>query len=262
MGVSKETRKYNALQAVWKNVWQTAAALLFILLIWSIAYAAVGNDLLVPSVGDCLKEIGRLLTDGGFWRAFLHTFLRVFYAFGISFVLALILALISYMVPWFSRFLSPIVSMFRSLPTLAVLLILLVWAGAAKAPVAVAFLSLFPMLYAGMAAALSQVDNELLEMSRVYRVPLKKRVLDLYLPSMSPYVLREAGAAISFSLKLVVSAEVLANTYKSLGGMMQESRLYLEMPTLFALVALTFLFGLALEFIGIWTANFVERRVK
>ena len=83
-----------------------------------------------------------------------------------------------------------------------------------------------------------------------------------YLLSVSPYVLREAGAAVSFSLKLVVSAEVLANTYKSLGGMMQESRLYLEMPTLFALVALTFLCGLVLEFIGAWTANFVERRVK
>ena len=262
MGVFKETRKWNALQTVWKNVWQTAAALLFILLIWGVAHVAVGNDLLVPSVRDCLKEIERLLTNGSFWRAFFHTFLRVLYAFGVSFVLSLILAFVSYLLPTFGRFLSPIVSMIRSLPTLAVLLILLVWAGAAKAPIIVAFLSLFPMLYAGMSAALFQVDNELLEMSRVYRVPLKRQILDLYLPSMSPYVLREAGAAFSFSLKLVVSAEVLANTYKSLGGMMQESRLYLEMPTLFALVVLTFLFGLALEFIGVWAANFVEGRVK
>jgi NitT/TauT family transport system permease protein len=114
------------------------------------------------------------------------------------------------------------------------------------------------MLYAGMSAALSQVDGELLEMSRVYRVPMKRRILQLYLPSVSPYVLREAGAAVSFSLKLVVSAEVLANTYKSLGGMMQDAKLFQEMPTLFALVALTFLFGLVLELIGEWTANFVE----
>jgi NitT/TauT family transport system permease protein len=186
----------------------------------------------------------------------------VIFAFGISFVLALIFALIAYMVPWFGRFLSPIVSMLRSLPTLAVLLVLLVWAGAAKAPVIVAFMSLFPMLYAGMSAALSQVDEELLEMSRVYRVPMKEQALSLFLPSMAPYVLREAGAAFSFALKLVVSAEVLANTYKSLGGMMQEARLYLEMPTLIALVILTFLVGLALESLGVLVANFVERRVK
>jgi NitT/TauT family transport system permease protein len=260
--MSKKTTKQFTSTIAWKNLWQTIVALAFLLLLWVVAHVAVGNDLLVPSVGDCLKEMGRALTDGGFWHAFLHTLLRVIFAFGISFVLALIFALIAYMVPWFGRFLSPIVSMLRSLPTLAVLLVLLVWAGAAKAPVIVAFMSLFPMLYAGMTAALLQVDEELLEMSRVYHVPLKKRVLNLYLPSMLPYVLREASAAFSFSLKLVVSAEVLANTYKSLGGMMQESRLYLEMPTLFALVALTFLFGLVLEFIGIWTANFVERRVK
>lgn len=260
--MSKKTTKQFALGIACKHLIQTLIALAFILVVWGVAHIAVGNDLLVPSVGDCLKEIGRLLIDGGFWRAFLHTFLRVLIAFGISFFLALIFALIAYMVPWFGRFLSPIVSMLRSLPTLAVLLILLVWAGAANAPVVVAFLSLFPMLYAAMSAALCQVDGELLEMSRVYRVPLKKQVRDLYLPSMSPYVLRESGAAFAFSLKLVVSAEVLANTYKSLGGMMQEARLYLEMPTLFALVILTFLLGLALEFLGAWAANFVERRVK
>jgi len=59
-----------------------------------------------------------------------------------------------------------------------------------------------------------------------------------------------------------VSAEVLANTYKSLGGMMQESRLYLEMPTLFALVVVTFLVGILLETLGAAIATLVERRVK
>ena len=260
--MSKKTAGQFTLRLAWKNLWQTMVALAFLLLLWGVAHIAVGNDLLVPSVSACLKKMGQTLADGGFWRAFSYTFFRVVTAFGISFVLALIFSLIAYMVPWFGRILSPIVSMFRSLPTLAVLLILLAWAGAAKAPVIVAFLSLFPMLYAGMTAALSQVNAELLEMSFVYRVPIKKRIMQLYLPSMAPYVLREAGAAFSFSLKLVVSAEVLANTYKSLGGMMQEARLYLEMPTLFALVLLTFLAGLLLEMIGAWTANFVERRVK
>ena len=260
--MSKKATKWNFWTMVLKNLVQTLIALVFILVLWGVAHVVVGNELLVPNVGDCLKEVGRLLTDGVFWRAFLHTFSRVLYAFGLSFALALIFALVAYMVPWVGQILSPIVSMLRSLPTLAVLLILLVWAGAAKAPIIVAFLSLFPMLYAGMSAALSQVDAELVEMSRVYRVPLKKQIFQLYLPSALPYVLREAGAAVSFSLKLVVSAEVVAQTYKSLGGMLQDAKFYAEMPKMFALVTLTFLFGLALELIGAWVANFVERRVK
>ena len=64
--MSKKATKQNSLSIVWKNVWQTAAALLFVLLAWSIAHVAVGNSLLVPSVNDCLKEMGRLLINGGF----------------------------------------------------------------------------------------------------------------------------------------------------------------------------------------------------
>ncbi len=261
--MSKKTAKQFALDIVWKNLWQTLVALVFILLVWWAAHGVVGNDLLVPSVRDCLKEMGRLLADGVFWRAFLRTLGRVFLAFGLSFVFASIFALISYMVRSFGKILAPIVSMLRSLPTLAVLLILLEWAGAARTPIIVAFLSLFPMLYAGMSAALFQADEELLEMSRVYHVPLKKQITGLYLPAAAPYVLREAGAAASFALKLTVSAEVLANTAKSLGGMMQDARTWdLNMPMLFALVSITFLVGLLLETLGACAANAVERRVK
>jgi len=55
---------------------------------------------------------------------------------------------------------------------------------------------------------------------------------------------------------------VLASTYKSLGGLMQDARLFLEMPTLFALVSITFFVGLILETAGNILAEFVERRVK
>ena len=127
---------------------------------------------------------------------------------------------------------------------------------------AVAFLSLFPMLYAGILAALSGVDKHLIDISRVCGTPLIRRVTAIYLPLASPYVLREAGAAVSFSLKLVVSAEVLAGTAKSLGGMMQDAKVYLELPQLFALVGVAFLIGLLLETAVGVAAAYVEKKVK
>lgn len=245
-----------------KNLIHGGLAAAFLLGVWLIAYFATGNELLVPSPIDCVREMGALFRGVGFWRGFFATLGRAFAAFGVSFVLAAIFAVIAYLVPSFGRILSPIASALRSLPVLAVLLILLIWWGAAYAPVAVAFLSLFPMLYAGISAALSQVDGELVEMSRIYRVPLKKRIFELYLPSAAPYVLRESGAALSFSLKLVVSAEVIARTAKSLGGLMDEARAYQEIPTLFALVLVTFAAAILMEgLVGLVVLG-VERRVK
>ncbi len=244
---------------LWKNVWQTAVAIVFLLAVWGIAYGVVGNDLLLPPLGECLQEMGGLLLSGVFWKSFLGSLLRALSAFLLSFVLATIFAVIAYMVPSFERFFAPIVSVFRSLPVLAVLLILLSFLTARQAPVAVAFLSLFPMLYTGILAALSGIDKHLVETARVYGASPLRRVTKVYLPLSAPYILREAGGALSFSLKLVVSAEVLANTAKSLGGMMQEARIF-DLPQLFALVLVTFLTGLIMELaVSVWTAG-IERK--
>ena len=247
---------------VLKNLIQVGVAIVFLLAVWWIAYHSVGNDLLIPPPSDSVQEIGALLTKVLFWQALGGTLLRALFAFVISFLLAVIFAVIAYLLPWFERFFAPIVSVLRSMPILAVLLILLSFLDAGQAPIAVAFLSLFPMLYVGVLAALSGVDSHLIESSRVYGTPVWRRVTALYLPLASPYILKESGAALSFSLKLVVSAEVLSFTVKSLGGMMQDAKLYAEIPQLFALVGVTFIVGLILETAVGALATVAERKVK
>lgn len=233
-----------------------------VVLAWTLARIFVGNELLVPDFSACVKEVFRLLGKGEFWTSFSSTLFRIFCAFCLSFCLALVAAVLSYVKQGWRKFLTPIVSFLRSLPTLAIVLLLLVWYGAGVAPVMVAFLSLFPMLYTEILSAFLQTDEKLIEMSKVYRVPLKERILRLYIPSALPYVIRSSGAALSFSLKLVVSAEVLSGTYNSLGGMMQNAKLYMEIPLLFALIILTFLVGWGLENLGALVASFVQRRKR
>ena len=249
-------------QLLWKNLWQCLAAILFLVIVWVIAYFAVGNRLLIPSFSDSLKEVGDLLASKAFWGGFGMSLLRAWIAFLLSFAFAVVFAVISYLYPSFGGFLVPIVSALRSLPILAVLLILLSFLGAGEAPVAVAFLSLFPMLYTGILAALSGVDRKLIEASRVQGTPLYRRVGAIYLPLSSPYILKEAGGALSFSVKLVVSAEVLASTAKSLGGMMQEAKVYGEIPQLFALVAMSFMAGLVLECSISLLATAAEKKIR
>ena len=193
---------------VLKNLIQTGVAIVFLFAVWWVAYLSVGNDLLIPPLSDSLKEMGALFGKGVFWKALLSTLWRAVIAFVFSFLLAVIFAVIAYLYPSFGQFFAPIVSVLRSMPVLAVLLVLLSFLNAGNAPIAVAFLSLFPMLYAGILAALSGVDKHLIEVSRVYGTPVWRRVTAVYLPLSSPYILKEGAAALSFSLKLIVSAEV------------------------------------------------------
>lgn len=242
-----------------KNAIVCVLAVGVLLAVWAIAYFCVGNEFVVPSILECLRAFFKLLASSAFYKSFFATLLRVVFAFVLALIFAVPLAVIAYLFPCFAKFLTPIIATVRCVPVLAVLLILLVFLGAGVAPVIVAVLTLFPMLYTAFFSALLGVDRELLEMSRVYQVPLKRQIRNLYLPAIARAGAREGIAAFSLGIKLVVSAEVLAQTAKSLGGQMQEAKVYLDMPYLFALVLAVVAVGLLIELLGAWILGKVER---
>lgn len=219
----------------------------FLLAVWAVCYVVISNEYLLASPWESLKAAVSLLGNGGFYKAFFATLLRAGAAFFLSLAAALPLAVLAFIYPSFGRFLAPMIACFRALPTLAVLLILLVFLGGNGAAVAVGVTALFPMLYTAFLTALTGVDGKLKELCLAYEVPLWKQVKGLYLPHALPKAVSECGAAASFSLKITVSAEILAVTFQSVGGWMQEARLSAELATLTALTLLVCLVGIAVE---------------
>lgn len=229
------------------NIICSAAAVALVLLVWVIAYYSVRNDYLVPSFTATAVSFFECVKSGGFWLSVLNTLLRTFIAFIISFAVAACLAVFSIVSKAFRAFIKPFTICLRTLPTLAVILILLIWTNPLVAPVIVTVLVLFPMIYSQIIAAADSIDGGLIEMASVYGVSVRDRIFKIYLPVTAPNILSQAGANISFGLKIMISAEVLANTYNSLGGMMQTARLYAEMPRLAALTVIAVIVGLAVD---------------
>lgn len=220
---------------------------LFLVAVWTVCYAIIGNEYLVSSPWDSLKAAVSLFGKSGFYGAFSATLLRAFLAFLISILAAAPLAAVAFAYPVFGRFLAPIVACLRALPTLAVLLLLLVFLGGNGAAVAVGVSALFPMLYTSFYHSLAGVDGKMKELCAVYEVPIKRQIEGLYLPQVLPKAVASSGAALSFALKLTVSAEILAVTFQSLGGLMQEAKLSAEIATLTALTLLVCLVGVLIE---------------
>lgn len=225
----------------------SAASVGLIFIIWLIAYFAVKNDYIIPSIGDMFVSLGECFSDGSFWTAFAFTMLRTLLAAIISFAAAAFFAVLSVLSKVFSAILKPIVGVLRALPTLAIVLILLIWTSPSIAPVAVTGLVLLPMMYTQIMAAVEGIDAGLVEMAEVYRIPAKERLFKMYLPLVSSNVLLQTGANFSLGLKVMISAEVLASTYKSLGGLMQLAKIYLEIPRLAALTFVAVLAGIIIE---------------
>lgn len=230
------------------NILISIFAVLAMWLIWVIAYYSVKNDYIIPSFRDTFVSMWReCLARKSFWAAFCNTFFRTLLAFIISFLLAAVLAVLGAVYKPVKAFIMPFMVFFRTLPTLAVILILLLWTTPKIAPVAVTTLVLFPMIHARLATAIGEIDGGVRQMVKVYKIPPKTAVFKIYLPMISPAILPQTGADISMGLKIMVSAEVLANTAQSMGGLMQISRLYLMMPRLAALTLIAVFAGLIVD---------------
>ena len=84
-------------------------------------------------------------------------------------------------------------------------------------------------------------------MAEVYNINRREKLTKIYLPLISPNILSQSGADISLGIKVMISAEVLAGTYKSLGGLMQNARAYIDMPQLAALTIIAVMTGLLID---------------
>ena len=124
------------------------ASIAFMLLAWHLMFLHVGSEFVFPSIGATLQSIWQYLCDGAFWLALLSTLARVLLCFAISLICAIAIGVLAKFVPIVGKILAPVVSLFRSAPTVAVMVILILIADPATVPVIVGLLVVFPMLYA------------------------------------------------------------------------------------------------------------------
>lgn len=230
------------------NIIISLSAILSMWLIWLIAYYCVRNDYIIPSIGDTLKSLFACFATASFWVAFFNSVLRTVIAFMVSFLSASALVALGSVFKGFKIFIKPFMEIFRTVPTLAVILILLFWTTPNVAPIIVTVLVLFPMIYSQLNAAIDGIDGGIIEMAKVYDISVKERIFKIYLPLIAPNTLAQTGANISLGVKIMISAEVLSGTYKSLGGLMQNARFYIDLPRLGALTIIAVLLGFLIDF--------------
>ena len=219
-----------------------------ILLFWTVASISVGSEYILPSIPQTLTALFGHLTQGKFYVAFLLTLLRSLIAFACSFVIAGGLAFLAHKSKVLERLIMPLVSITRSLPTIAIVLLLLFWANEQVAPVIVTMLVVMPTTYTQLKNALESVDISSLEAGMVDGANKKQLFIFVQFPQIEPALYNAIGGGIALNFKLMVAAEVLSATVKSLGSMLNIAKYNGEIASMLAIVTLTVLVGFVIEF--------------
>ena len=234
------------LKKIAESVGYPVFSVCLVVLLWQIAAQKIGVEVVLPAPKRAASEFFRILGERSFYVALGSSLWRSVVCFALSAVIAAGLALLSAAFPPVYRVLSPIVSVLRALPTMAVILLFFIWTSARQTPSFVAALVTFPLLFSGFYGALTGVDGELLEMMRVYRVPLFRKALVYAKETLAP-ALKLLKSAVGLNLKVLIAAEVMVSTKNSLGNLMMMAKVELDTSALFAYTVAAVLLSAALE---------------
>ena len=210
------------------------STVMIILGIWFAAAYLYGIELIIPKPQSAFKELGEILGKGEFWASAGNTLLRAVVAFAIGFCSALVFALLSRASVVFRKMFYPVVVILRSLPTISVIFICYIALKGWFRAVLIAFLVIFPTLYASFYTALENCSGELEQVVKVYNVSRFRSITKFVIPSVRAYIFSDVVNTISLTVKLIIAAEAVTQTVSSIGGLMAEAKSYVDMAGIFA----------------------------
>lgn len=214
---------------------------------WQLAAIIIDQPLYLPSVIDSVKSVFVIVGKRGFWINVGATFLRVIIGLGLSAFLGIVLGIISAKSKFFNALLSPFFSTVKAIPTMSIIILALVWLKSGNVPVFVVLLLCFPIIYTNTLNGIHNIDPQFLELCDVYQISTKRKILDVMIPSVRPYIQSAMMVCIGLSWKSAIAAEVLSAPSRSMGYQLYTTKLYLEIPDLFAWTIIVVGFSMGIE---------------
>ena len=225
----------------WLAVWQCAAWLV------ELSVEGRGNELLLPYPLSVLRSFLRLGADGAFWKTAAASLCRILSGMIVGVAAGAALSVLTSASKWCDRLFSPAIRVIRATPVASFILLVLLWTGRSNVPVVISALMVLPVVWENFSRGIGAVDLQLLELAKAYRFSALKTVRLIYLPSLRPYFSAALTNAMGLAWKSGAAAEVLCLPKLAIGTQIYNSKLYLEIPDLFAWPVVVVCLSLILE---------------
>ena len=220
--MARKTAERIAVIAVWLAIWQLAAS-------------ALGHGgLFLATPVQTLSALGVLLPTAAFWQRIAFSALRILAGFLLAVAGGLLLGAAGSRWRGVRLFVEPLMQLIRAMPVASFVILALLWVRGDNLSVVVSFTHVLPVVYAGVLAGIADTDPQLLEMARVYRLPLTARLRYIWLPGMFPSFCESCIAAMGMCWKSGVSAEVIGLPDHSVGDALYRAKITLSTPDVFA----------------------------
>lgn len=254
------------------GILSTLSGFAFLILIWFIIANTLhaSSNQILPYPDQVWNELIKILFLDGASNTYIAlgwTIARLLIGWGISIILGAILGTLAGLFPIFEKFMLPFVELSRSVPTAAVVLILVgvfyQYRGLpAYIPCFLVFLVAFPIIYESFRSGIAEEPTETKD---ALALDAGRRninsIVHVYWPDSMSYILLATVQSIGLSMKVSVMSEILVNSSElngGIGGLIQDAKWNLDMKSVIA-YSLVAVIMVLLADIGL---ALVKRRLK
>ncbi len=220
------------------------------------------SGLVVAAPAETLAALFRILGDKAFLATHLSpTLKRITLSLSIGIGSGAVLGVLAGLIPPLRLMLAPIRWILTSTPAIIVVVVFMLWFGMGTVMVvSITATMVAPIVYVNVAESMMSVDCNLIEMARVYRMPLHMRLTRIYAMALARPLLSAVVIATGNCIRLVVLAEMLG-TNEGIGHALAISRTNLQTENLYALTMLAMIIIGAVEILLLRPARkAIERR--
>lgn len=210
------------------------APVAFWLVVWQVVSMLDSSGILLCGPLDALLALCRLSSTQTFWSSIWFSTLRIVAGVLLGYVIAGVLVAASWHTSTMRILLQPALLAIKSTPVACVVVILLIWTGAANVSVITVLLLVVPAIYFALCAGLDNMDAGQRDLFEIFGARGRRRFFALTWPAVLPYLQAASSTVLGMSWKAGIAAELIGVPAGSLGERIYQAKLLLETPDLFA----------------------------
>ena len=146
-----------------KQIIYILLGIIIFILLWCFISIKINSEIIFPNIFTIIKKLGDILLEKSFYKDLMYSIVRVFVAFILSFLSAFLFGVLSGIFLSLRYILMPIINFIRTIPTIPLIVVAVIWVDNNTVPIFVSMLVIFPIIYDAITNGIINVDKNLIE---------------------------------------------------------------------------------------------------
>lgn len=232
-----------------KEILLGTTGFLVVFLIW-FYYSGRINPLILPTPSETWFAFIDIYQKGDLFSNLFITIRRTLIGYGLALILGFILALLLNRSKILNNIFKPLITVIQTTPPVIWLALAVIWFGIADnlTPIFLIFIVTLPIIIINIFEGLHDIDNNLIEMAKVYKASSKEILFDIFIPSLTPYIFSALSIGFAFAWKSTIFAEFIGSN-SGVGFALSMANSNLNTDKLFAWAIVLIILMLIVEYI-------------